>query len=163
MDEHKLLLEEPKDIYQNKMRPVVNAGKAMIIFGAVWLGFGIVGKVGHLALVGWCFTASMIAGGPFIGAGFVFLHIPSQSRPIRIYEDGILESFSPSTSWEDPKSKFYYFYNLKWVKDDNLPTAPRYEFKFENPSRGIILNKNIPGMDMVVEHIKKNYPRTIFR
>lgn len=161
--EKTLMLEEPMDFFLQRMRPVVNAGRAMIILGFIWLGFGIAGKIGHLGLEGWCFTASLILGGPLIGVGWVFLRIPNQSRPIKVYEEGILESFSPPESWDDPKNKFYHFNNLKCVKDNQIPTVSLYEFKFESPSRGLRLNKNIPGIDKVIEHIRKNYPQTIFR
>jgi len=161
-EEPKLLLEEPVIFYSQRMRPVLIFGWSAIFLGILILCFGIIGNISHLSFNNNCTTVSIIIGMSIICGSYSILQIPKNSRPYKIYSTGILESFSPPKSWIDPKDKFYLFNNLEHIINTKMQKHPVYYFKFKNPTRTVMLSKNIPGMINIIGHIRSSYANVKF-
>jgi len=154
-----LLLEEPVEYFKIRTLALVVVGWAMTICGAVSFGFGIAGRFLHLPYEYYCFTAATVVGGPLMAVGILMSRVRRQYRPMKIYENGIMDRRSPS-SWETT-GRFYPFNDLKQITYIPAPINPHIKLEF-NGSKELLLVASMPGIAGILDHIKRNYPQVKF-
>lgn len=154
-----LLLEEPVEVFKTRTLPLVVIGWAMVMCGVVSVGFGIAGRSMHLPYAGFCFTAATVVGFPIMTVGILMARVRKQYRPMKIYENGVMDPRSPG-NWE-ATNRFYSFNDLKQITCIPAPINPHIKLEF-NGSKELLLVANMPGMAGILDHIKRHYPQVKF-
>jgi len=157
---HVLLLEEPAEFFKRRMRPVAVTGWAIVVVGLSCIVYYALGMLTVITLSSVCRLAVFAAGGGCIGAGIVIVRIPNWTRPVRIFSDGILLSYSPG--FLNPEPTFHGFDKLTKVITNDGGRLAFTNFVFCDPQKTVMLNPGIPGLAAVMKHIRENYPAAKF-